>query len=782
MKIKKNKKGGDELKKVKETTNQKKSAVSKKDSDLQSKNLDDFLQDWSGNEDNDSEAAEEEQSENSDEDSGSDDEDVASASKQKQYLASLKAKDPEFHKFLEENDQELLNFDESSSDEDGDENDGLDPVHKLPDNLEVASDDSDFDDDDTDQKEGESKVAARPKVTNKMIENWSEKLEKTPSIQMISEVVMAFKAALTNISGEEVQEKGDKKTNKKKNSAAQFKIENGPTFNALIKLLIEKLEPALCKLLKGAKKLSDVQKAKNWRPLNKWLKRYTGDLCKFLGAVSEASVISALLKHIHGLVLYFAALPKSAKFLSKQLIHLWSTHEEESVRVLALMAIVRLVRTTLGSEHGSLLEMVIKQMYMAYIRNAKFTSPNTWPMIHFMRRSMVEVFLLNPTLAYKHAFIYIRQLTIHLRNAMINTTGSSSSGSGNKDQKKKENPLQTVYNWQFVHSIHLWIQLLSDNQSPVLEPLVYPLVQLINGTIRLNYTSKYYPLRFHLTSLLIQLSNETGKFIPTLPYYLDILNGQNFAKKGQKVSMKPMDFSCVLRLSKSQMNENGFKDSTIEHVYGGLLESLAFSSHKICFPELAVPALAQLRGFLKKSKIPNYTKKMKTVKEKTEENARFVSEKRSKVTFGVRDLDQIATFEAQLKAQGTPLSKYFEIYKGIKETEKAKKLKKEMDDYKHIPEVKAKKAGKTTSEFKGIFGDEDMDEDENDDDMERFELREDRGKKRAKPDTETWMDDGKTDEPIAKKQAKDDSEDSDGEEDNDEEEEADVVKEFDFDD
>ena len=203
MKLKKNKKGGDELKKVKETTNQKKSAISKKDSDLQSKNLDDFLQDWSGNEENDSEATEEDQSENSDEDSGSDDEDVTSASKQKQYLANLKAKDPEFHKFLEENDQELLNFDESS-DEDGAENDDLDPVHKLPDNLEVASDDSDYDDDDQKEEE-ESKAAARPKVTNKMIENWSEKLEKTPSIQMISEVVMAFKAALTNISGEEVQ-------------------------------------------------------------------------------------------------------------------------------------------------------------------------------------------------------------------------------------------------------------------------------------------------------------------------------------------------------------------------------------------------------------------------------------------------------------------------------------------------------------------------------------------------------------------------------------------------
>jgi len=57
-------------------------------------------------------------------------------------LASLKDKDPEFYKFLKENDEELLQFDESSS-EDEDE-DGEDKVHKLPEALEVASDDSDF--------------------------------------------------------------------------------------------------------------------------------------------------------------------------------------------------------------------------------------------------------------------------------------------------------------------------------------------------------------------------------------------------------------------------------------------------------------------------------------------------------------------------------------------------------------------------------------------------------------------------------------------------------------
>ena len=73
------------------------------------------------------------------------------------YLASLKAQDPELFKFLEENgqyDQELL----EDSDEDVAENDGLDLVHKLPDNLEVALDDSDYDEDDDDQKEKEIKA------------------------------------------------------------------------------------------------------------------------------------------------------------------------------------------------------------------------------------------------------------------------------------------------------------------------------------------------------------------------------------------------------------------------------------------------------------------------------------------------------------------------------------------------------------------------------------------------------------------------------------------------
>jgi len=689
-------------------------------------------------------------SEDEDEEENPDQKGKTGAGNQKKYISSLKNQDPEFYEFLKENDEELLNFDESDSDEEDQEK--AEGAHELPDKLDVASDESDFEDDSEDKPKKSNK-----KLTQAQVETIIDALNKQPTMGTINDVIEAFRAAVKSIAAEEkVEEEGTP-------TPPKYIVEGGAMFNSVVRMCVAYLQPALKSVLKlDSESNSKPEKSKKWKKVEKQVRIYLVELVTLLARVSEASVFNVLLKHVHSMLPYYQAYQKGAKMLMTRLVTIWSSSGSETPRILAFMCLVKLAR------NAGLLEPCVKSMYLSYVKNCKFTSPTTLPNISFMKRSLVEMFGLDHNLAYYQAFVYIRQLAIHLRNAI--TTN-------------KKDAVQAVYNWQFIHSLELWGSLVGHcGHSETIKPLIYPLVQVIIGTAKLVPVGKFFPLRFHCAKILREISASTGTFIPVLPFYLDVLNTHNFKKKSKKVSMKPIDFSCILKLSKSQLLENGFKDSTIEEIYGGMLSYLADNSNKIAFPELITPMIFQLKDFLKKCKVQNYSKKIKTLLDKSVANQKMIEQRRKHVNFGVGETQKIQVWEAQVANDGTPLLSFYKNWKKTDDLKQAKKASEQekLDDYSHIPKLKKKKLEmkeKSEPEVSGFLSgsDDDFDDEEN------FKLKEERGKKRKGSDSEE-SDEEEVESPkkVAKKEKKkapvvvEEEEESDGDEEGEDDEVEDL--------
>ena len=60
-------------------------------------------------------------------------------------------------------------------------------------------------------------------------------------------------------------------------------------------------------------------------------------------------------------------------------------------------------------------------MYLVYIKNSKFIYGNTISKNNLMKKGLLEVYSLQLEEAYKHAFVFIRQLAIAVRKAFLHT-------------------------------------------------------------------------------------------------------------------------------------------------------------------------------------------------------------------------------------------------------------------------------------------------------------------------------------------------------------------------
>jgi nucleolar complex protein 2 len=150
-----------------------------------------------------------------------------------------------------------------------------------------------------------------------------------------------------------------------------------------------------------------------WNKMQIFVKSFVGNILHLLHHTTHNLVLRMVLKSIEPYIIYVATFPKMGKNFMKILLHLWEMSEEH-VRVLAFLLIHKLATTA----SDPMLEYALKGVYLAYVRNCKFVTNKNLPMIQFMSNCVVEIYGLDLIMSYQYAFVYIRQLAIHLRNAM----------------------------------------------------------------------------------------------------------------------------------------------------------------------------------------------------------------------------------------------------------------------------------------------------------------------------------------------------------------------------
>jgi nucleolar complex protein 2 len=135
-------------------------------------------------------------------------------------------------------------------------------------------------------------------------------------------------------------------------------------------------------------------------------------------------------------------------------------------------------------------DLCLQGVYLTLVRSSKVTNAYSLPSINFMKHSASEIFCIDHATSYQHAFRYIRQLAIHLRNSMKVKTkvGGLSSAHPHSIHRITQEAYQQVYNWQYVHCVDFWAIVLSRSSNTQadseLQALVYPLVQVSLGAIK----------------------------------------------------------------------------------------------------------------------------------------------------------------------------------------------------------------------------------------------------------------------------------------------------------
>ncbi|KAK5937439.1 Nucleolar Complex 2 protein [Knufia obscura] len=582
-------------------------------------------------------------------------------------MAALAQKDPEFHKYLQENDPELLDFNE---DDDLEE-------------LEVSEDER------PNKKRKTAKDPFETNVSVEMVRKWKQAMQEQHSIRSLRETVLAFRSAVHMD-----EESKDFK----------YTIPSSDVYHEILVTALKEAPKVLAHHLpvkegKGGR-ITVPTNSSQFKKLSPLIRTFSTSINHFLPNLTEPATIRMTLQSFEPLLPYLLQFRKFLKQIIKSVASIWSDNTtDEATRITAFLILRRLL--TIGD--AGIKEAVLKASYEQLVKSARNTSTHTIAGINLMKNSAAELWGIDQKVSYTTAFGFIRQAAMHLRTNITKPTKES---------------YKTIYNWQFVHSLDFWSRVLSMHCNSLLEaekgkqselrPLIYPVVQITLGVMRLIPTSTYFPLRFQLIRSLLRISQSTGTYIPLAAAMLEVLNSTEMKKpaKNAAANLKPLDFETNIRAPSSYLKTRVYQDGLGEQIVELFSEFFVLWCKNIAYPELQVPVTVMLKRWLKsasKASTGNKNGKLNQslllLVQKSEANSKWIVERRNKVTFTPRDRAEVENFLKDVKWEDTPMGAFVMGQRGLRESrlrvvtqgreeeEKRRRSKKEEDDDEEIEVV-----------------------------------------------------------------------------------------------
>ena len=585
---------------------------------------DDDVQEDSG--DDSSSDDDEEVASDDDSESNSDNEDLEAAEqKMLDQLKKLKEKDPEFHRFLEENDDQLLEYQAGGGEEDGDDD-------ESEDDEEEEKQPAKMDDEDEEEEQERPVDGNTVKLTPAMLQKLEKATFKAHGIKSLKKFVNAFKSACHLTDGDNSEEK--------KERGRKYHFESSDVFDRLMVISFTRLPQEFHYHLlgKGASSAAPLRKKKDkvattssedkegaasiataeeldvntginpktleksrkWVDVKPILLSFFKSSNHLLSEAKEPDLVVFVLKSLADFIPYMSPFPQIADKMLKTLITLWSApiDTSEDYQVVRLHSFLRIRQLAL-TQPFPFIEECLKKAYLAYAQRAKFANASSvtssLPTLTFMGNCVVELYSLDYHSSYQHAFVYIRQMALHLRTAM---------------QKKTPEALGAVYCWQYLHCLKLWVAVLteacrdnSDNsnlgsgEDQMLRSLIFPLTQVILGTARLVPSARYLPLRLHCVRLLQQLAAASEIFLPTTSILLDVFDMRELSlspKKVSKSNVQPMALTFRLRAD-NPLRTMEELEMCISEVFVLLNREVDLYRFSAGFPEFSVRICQRLR-------------------------------------------------------------------------------------------------------------------------------------------------------------------------------------------